>query len=102
MRAVWFAAGAGAGAYAVVKARRAAESLTADGVRDRLGALGLGARMVRDEVNAGRAERESQLREQLGLVPHGKHALTAPPARQGAPDSSTHHPSDTDHKEISS
>ena len=86
MRTLWFAAGAGAGAYAVVKARRAAESLTVDGLRDRLGALGVGARLVRDEVAAGRAERETQLREQLGLVPHGKHVLSAPPDRHTTPD----------------
>jgi hypothetical protein len=90
-RAIWFAAGAGAGAYSVIKARKAAEALTADGLRDRLGALSLGARLVREEVAAGRAERETQLREQLGLVPHGKHVLAAGTAR-------TH----TDHKEISS
>jgi hypothetical protein len=70
-RGLWFVAGAGAGIYAMVRGRRAAEALTADGMRDRLGALGVGARMFRDEVAQGQAERESQLRERLGLVPHG-------------------------------
>ena len=34
-RPLLFLAGAGAGAYAVVKARRVAESFTVDGLRDR-------------------------------------------------------------------
>jgi hypothetical protein len=64
-RAVWFAAGAGMGVYAMVRGRRAAEALTADGLRDRMHALALGARMFRDEVAQGKAEKESQLRERL-------------------------------------
>ena len=70
-RGLWFAAGAGAGIYAVVRARRAAEALTADGVKDRLGAATVGLRMFRDEVAQGKAEAETDLRERLGLVPHG-------------------------------
>jgi len=70
-RGLWFVAGAGAGIYAMIRGRRAAEALSADGMRDRVGALGLGARMLRDEVAQGRADKESELRERLGLVPHG-------------------------------
>lgn len=70
-RSFWFVAGAGAGAYAMVRARRAAEALTVEGLRDRWGGLVLGARLFREEVAAGRAEKESELRERLGLVPHG-------------------------------
>ena len=70
-RSLWFVAGAGAGVYAMVRGRRAAEALTADGLRDRLGGLTVGMRMFRDEVAEGRAERETELRHQLGLVPHG-------------------------------
>ena len=76
-RTFWFVAGAGAGAYALTRARRAAESLTADGIRDRLSGLAVGARMFRDEVAAGQAEKETELRERLGLVPHGLPELTA-------------------------
>lgn len=76
-RTFWFVAGAGAGAYALTRARRAAESLTADGIRDRLSGLAVGARMLRDEVAAGQAEKETELRERLGLVPHGLPELTA-------------------------
>ena len=38
-RALWFVAGAGAGVYGLVRGRRAAESFTADGLRDRVDAL---------------------------------------------------------------
>ncbi|MDX6360825.1 MAG: hypothetical protein QOH37_3879 [Nocardioidaceae bacterium] len=70
-RGFWFAAGAGAGAYAMVRARRAAEAFTADGLSDRWHALTLGARLFRDEVAQGQAEAEFDLRERFGLVPHG-------------------------------
>jgi hypothetical protein len=67
-RTFWFVAGAGAGAYALTRARRVAESLTADGLRDRLSGLAVGARMFREEVAAGQAEKETELRERLGLA----------------------------------
>jgi len=41
-RAVWFVAGAGAGVYSMLKARRAAEAFTPDGLTDRLAGLSLG------------------------------------------------------------
>lgn len=64
-RGLWFAAGAGAGIYAMVRGRRAAEVLTYDGLHDRLGALAVGARLFRDEVAQGRAEAEPQVRARL-------------------------------------
>jgi hypothetical protein len=70
-RGLWFVAGAGAGIYASVRARRVKEALTADGLSDRWHALTLGARMFRDEVAHGQAEAETELRERFGLVPHG-------------------------------
>jgi hypothetical protein len=76
-RGLWFVAGAGAGIYAVVRGRRAAEIFTADGLKDRLKGLEVGARMFRDEVAQGKAERETELRERLGLVPHGTPELEA-------------------------
>ena len=75
-RGLWFVAGAGTAVYAMVRGRRAAEALTVDGLKDRIGALELGARMFRDEVAQGQAEKESELRERLGLVPHGTPELT--------------------------
>ncbi|MCD4526060.1 DUF6167 family protein [Nocardioides sp. cx-173] len=77
-RGLWFVAGAGAGVYAMVRGRRAAEALTADGLRDRVGAAVVGARMFRDEVAQGKADAESDLRERLGLTPHGTPELTGP------------------------
>lgn len=74
---LWFMAGAGAGAYAMIRARRVKEALTADGISDRWQALTLGARMLRDEVAQGQAEAETQLRERFGLVPHGRPELVA-------------------------
>ena len=70
-RGFWFVAGAGAGVYAMVRGRRAAEALTADGLRDRLSGLEVAARMFRDEVAQGRVAKETELRERYGLVPHG-------------------------------
>ncbi|SED27513.1 hypothetical protein SAMN04489844_4071 [Nocardioides exalbidus] len=69
-RPLWFVAGAGVGVYAAARARRAAESLTADGMRDRLRGWQAGARLFAEEVHQGRTERETELREQLGLRPH--------------------------------
>ena len=73
-----FVAGAGVGVYAVPRARRVAESLTADGLRDRVRGWQAGARVFAEEVQQGRTERETELREQLGLRPHGPHELTRP------------------------
>ncbi len=68
-RPLWFVAGAGVGVYAAARARRVADSLTADGLRDRLRGWQAGARLFAEEVHQGRTERETQLREQLGLRP---------------------------------
>ncbi|HEY9353876.1 DUF6167 family protein [Nocardioides sp. NPDC006303] len=75
--AIWFVVGAGAGVYAMVKGRRAAEAFTADGLRDRAQALGVGARIFRDELATGKAEKELELREWI-------EAKTAGPKQIGA------------------
>lgn len=75
-RALWFVAGAGAGVYGVIRARRAAEVLTPDGLRDRRQAYALAARLLRDEVVAGSAEKEIELRDRLGLTPTGTPAVS--------------------------
>ncbi|GGO75609.1 DUF6167 family protein [Nocardioides deserti] len=77
-RGLWFVAGAGAGVYAMVRGRRAAEALTADGLRDRWNGLAHGARLLRDEVAQGRADAEVDLRARLGLTPAGTPELAAP------------------------
>jgi hypothetical protein len=72
-RMVWFAAGAGAGVYAMVRARRAAEVLTPEGLSDRLAGLSVGLRLLRDEVSTGMVEKENDLRERLGITLAGSH-----------------------------
>ncbi|CAA9419285.1 DUF6167 family protein [uncultured Nocardioides sp.] len=98
-RGIWFVAGAGVGVYAVTRARRVAEAFTSEGLRDRLAGLAVGARLLRDEVRAGQQESETQLRERLGLVPHGIPELGAadpgPDALAGAPHPTDDHPEGT-------
>lgn len=80
-RGFWFLAGAGAGIYAAARGRRAAEILTAEGLRDRLGALDVGARLFREEFAEAQAAKETELRERYGLLPHG--GLDTPSLRSG-------------------
>lgn len=83
-RGFWFVAGAGAGLYAAARARRVAESLTPDGLRDRWAGLSLGAQLLAEEVRTGAAEKEAELRDRLGLVP-GAAGPPAPELRPGEP-----------------
>jgi hypothetical protein len=78
-RSFWFLAGAGAGVYAVVKARRAAEVLTPEGLSDRLSGLRAGARLFTEEVRVGQLEKETELRDRLGLTLDGPRALHQSP-----------------------
>jgi len=95
-RTFWFAAGAGAAVYAMNRARRVRDALSADGLRDRAQGLALGARMFRDEVAQGQAEAETGLRERFGLVPHGLPELVSATAPRGVVStSSTHEDSST-------
>ncbi|MET0838847.1 MAG: DUF6167 family protein [Marmoricola sp.] len=74
-RSLWFVAGAGAGIYAMVKARRAAEVFTPEGLRDRMAGLGLGAHLFAEEVRAGMTEKETELRERLEWTLDGPREL---------------------------
>ena len=80
-RALWFAAGAGAGLYAAARARRAAEALSVEGLQDRVGAAVVGLRMFRDEVAQGKADAESGLRARMGLALHEHQELATPSTR---------------------
>ena len=71
MRTLWFVAGGAAGIYASTRTRRVVESLTVDGVHDRLTGWFAGARVLRAEFEAGRVEKQTELRERLDLVPTG-------------------------------
>jgi hypothetical protein len=86
-RGFWFVAGAGAGVYVMIRARRAAEAFTPDGVRDRLAGLSVGAQLFVEEVRTGMDERETELRERFGYALDGPLQLTAvsehPPALEG-------------------
>jgi Family of unknown function (DUF6167) len=75
-RALWFVAGAGAGAYALVKARRVAEVFTPEGLADRLAGLSVGLHLFGEEVRAGMDEKENDLRGRLGLALHGEQQKT--------------------------
>lgn len=88
-RGFWFLAGAGAGVYAMTKARRAAEAFTPEGLRDRLAALSLGAHLLGEDVRAGMAARETELRTRLGLGLDADPELEAA-ARHRRPEDTTH------------
>lgn len=67
-RGLWFVAGAAAGVYGMVKARRVAEAFTADGLRDRASAANLGARLLREEFQQGMADSEVDLRRRYEIA----------------------------------
>jgi hypothetical protein len=79
-RAFWFVAGAGAGVYAMTKARRVVEAFTPEGLQDRLAGLAVGAHLFTDEVRLGMAEKETELRERLDVGLDGSRR-TEPVAR---------------------
>ena len=81
-RVFWFAVGAGTGVYAMVKTKRAAERFTPAGIGDQIGALTFGARLFCDEVVVGMGERESQLRDDLGVLDAGNTPERAKQPRQ--------------------
>lgn len=71
-RTLWFVAGAGAGVYAVNRAKRAAEVFTPEGLADRMAGWSLGAHLFGQEVRAGMEEKETELRKRMGLALHGQ------------------------------
>ncbi|MGH3413483.1 MAG: DUF6167 family protein [Marmoricola sp.] len=93
-RGFWFMAGTGAGVYLTIRARRAAEAFTPEGLQDRLAGLGVGARLFGEEVRAGMTEKETELRERIGPrldgVPELRssgfeaHSVRAPTSGSGA------------------
>lgn len=74
-RGLWFVAGAGAGVYAMARARRAAESLTVEGLRDRWNGVSVGWQMFTDEMRTSAHAREAELRERYDLAPLAPHPL---------------------------
>jgi hypothetical protein len=74
-RLFWVALGATAGVLVVRRLTRAASKLTPEGAADRVsGAVGGLTQAVRefsDDVKAGMAERDVELREALGIAENG-------------------------------
>jgi len=64
-RIVWFVAGSAAGVYTAAKARRAAYRLSAPGLVDQAGALGLGWRAFSAELREGMDAREQEITRRL-------------------------------------
>ena len=77
-RGFWFLAGAGAGVYAVTKARRATAILTPEGWSDRLSSLSLGAQLFVEEYRSARDDKDAELRQSLGLSPDTTPILESP------------------------
>ena len=98
-RGFWFVAGAGAGVYVVVKARRAAETFTPEGIRDRMAGLGVGAHLFAEELRTGMTEKETELREQLGWALDGPREITAAKHRAVVSTGSTASTGSTDERE---
>lgn len=68
-RILWFVAGTAAGAYAAVKARRAAYRVSTPGLIDQAAALGTGWREFRAEYSEGRDAHEADLSRRLAQNP---------------------------------
>lgn len=63
----WLAVGATVGVLVVRKVTTTAHAFTPAGLADRVAGVGDSLRCFADEVRAGMAERESELREALGI-----------------------------------
>lgn len=87
-RGLWFIAGSAAGVYTTAKMRRVAESFTVDGIHDRVTGWFAGARVLREEVRAGREEKETELRARLASLPHGGTARALNAGRPATDDTS--------------
>ncbi|MET1037540.1 MAG: DUF6167 family protein [Aeromicrobium sp.] len=68
-RIVWFVAGSATGVYTAVKARRAAYRLSAPGIVDQAGALGLGWRAFSSELRDGMQSHEHEIVRRLTAEP---------------------------------
>jgi hypothetical protein len=66
-RVFWIALGATAGVLVVRKLQKTARAYTPAGMADRATGLGASLRYFADEVRAGMAEREIELRDALGI-----------------------------------
>ena len=66
-RLFWVAVGAAAGIYAVRKVQKTMHAYSPSGLAERAGGLGESITAFAEEVRAGMADREAELREALGM-----------------------------------
>lgn len=66
-RGLWFVAGAGIGVYAMNRVRKVADSFTVEGLRARWQGAQHAAKLFSQDVRQAQADREHELRENLGL-----------------------------------
>ena len=66
-RLFWVAVGAAAGVYAVRKVQKTLHAYSPSGLAERAGGVGDQLRGFAEEVRAGMAHREAELREALGM-----------------------------------
>jgi hypothetical protein len=75
-RLFWIAAGAAAGVFVARKLTRAARSVTPEGAAERvsgkLSDISGAFREFADDVRAGMAERDNELRHSLGIAENGR------------------------------
>lgn len=87
-RLFWIALGATAGVLIVRKLNRAADNLTPEGAADQLSqaatTISQSIREFTDEVRAGMAERDQELRAALGIADNGSQDGAAGTADVGA------------------
>jgi hypothetical protein len=77
-RIFWMAVGATAGILVVRKVTKTAHAFSPAGLADRAGGLGDSIRYFADQVRAGMAEREAELRDALGLDSDGREGTALP------------------------
>jgi hypothetical protein len=88
-RVFWIALGATAGVLVVRKLGKTARSYTPAGLADRAERLGASLRYFADEVRAGMAEREIELRDALGIDEAGDASDVSPSASTDPTERST-------------
>lgn len=66
-RVFWFVAGAAASVYVRTRLRRTVDQIGPQGLADQVSAARVGLRLMADEVRAGMADRERELRKSLGV-----------------------------------
>ena len=80
-RLFWVAVGAAAGIYAVRKVQKTMHAYSPSGLAGRAGGLGESITAFAEEVRAGMADREAELREALGMdAAHAAHDAPLSPA----------------------